>query len=106
ALATAHLAVFRSRRTHLAWVVDLTEQGGPRFEIVLDALTLTLLRRRMTSQSADACITLPPAEPAGAQVFFEPAWRASGAVQTTFNNILWTPPLAVGGTICSTTVKD
>lgn len=105
-LAKTHVAVFAGRRTHLAWVVDFVEAGGPRYEIVLDALTLGLLRKRLISQSDDACITLPSSEPAGARILFEPAWRTSGAVSVKFKNRDWAPPAAVAGAICGTETRD
>jgi len=103
--ASAHVTVFAGRRARLAWIVDLAQVGGPRFEVALDARTLDLLLRRELSQSASACLTLGPGEPS-ARLFLEPTWATSGAVKVEFKNQAWKPPAAVSGIVCGTATRD
>ena len=53
----AHLAVYVAGRARLAWVVELGSRGGRRYELVLDAETLRLLKRRIISHAVAARLT-------------------------------------------------
>jgi hypothetical protein len=51
---TTHLVVYVVGRARLAWVVEVGSPGGRRYELVLDAKTLRLLKRRVISQHVSA----------------------------------------------------
>ena len=101
--ATAHVAVLAERgRGHLVWVVDIAQAAGPRFELLVDAETLQLMGRRLLSQLAQACITLPSGVQS-AKVRFDGARAESGAVQVAFDNKKWKPPAANAPNVCGST---
>jgi hypothetical protein len=104
--ATAHVAVLAERgRGHLVWVVDIAQAAGPRFELLLGAQNLQLMGRRLLSQWAQACITLPSGAQ-GAKVPFDGAWAQSGAVEVAFDNKKWKPPSANAPNVCGSTTRD
>ena len=97
---TAHLAIFLGGRARLAWVIELGSSGGRRYELVLDAKTLRLLKRRMVSQDVDASLTFSTVAHA---IPFDPTWGPETwrRLVCRYEDEKWRPPASLGGVIAA-----
>lgn len=77
---TMHLTLFGRSVARLAWVVTLTLADGDGFEVVVDATTGRLLRRRQTKDHATAFLSIdgeaggPQAGQTRMTIPFDPEW--------------------------------
>jgi hypothetical protein len=108
---TAHVVVFvvGGEPSRLAWVVHLATPGGQRFELLLDADSLRLLKQRSLAYHLEAGLNLDPPN-AGAErlLAFPHAWTGpAGRVSCAYESSPWTPPAAsAAGVIRGTDARD
>ena len=106
---TAHLSVFVADATRLAWVVSFGAPNGLRHEVLVDAHSLRLLKRRTLSYHLDACLNLGvPGSLASTSLGFDPAWRRpqSRRLVCTYADEPWDRQPSPSGLICGTGVAD
>lgn len=97
---TAHLVVYVAGRPRLAWVVELGSAAGRRYELVLDATTLRLLKRRVVSCHVSASLSFSSV---AHSITFDPGWGPDTwrRLVCRYEDEKWTPPRATGGVIAA-----
>jgi hypothetical protein len=106
---TAHLSVFVADVSRLAWVVSFGMPRGLRHEVLLDAGSLRLLKRRTLSYHVDACLKLGlPGSQRTVALTFDPGWPPpqSSRLRCAYEDSLWKPPSASNGLVCGTGARD
>jgi hypothetical protein len=106
---SAHLSVFFvAQQSRLAWVVTFGLPRGLRYEVLLDADTLRVLKRRTLSYHLDGCLKLGRGgAEAQATLALDPAWLPPTAERLTclYADAEWKPH-ASNGLICGSAPSD